>query len=900
MPATSLSDTELIQASQAGQLPAFRHVVERYQNLVCAVAFSATGDRALSEDIGQETFVAAWTSLSTLHDPAKLKGWLCGTARNLSKMALRKRRREVVDTEGLDGQTDDVSALDEIIDAEQAIAVRTALAEVPETYRETLVLFYREEQSLKQVAEAMGLSEDVVKQRLSRGRQSLKQEVIGMLEHTLAGSRPRKAFATGVLALIAARAVGVGTAAAATAAPSSGGAAAARATGAAKGMVAALLLAALLIGALIVVLATRGDSESRPGSAQRAGSAPRRAGGSAAASAFPRSAPSLSAATLEEVDRALEPRQPQTIFEVVDILGGPIAGAEVIKDKKLVGRTDQRGLLIQSHTAVDIGTIRTFRVSASGYAGEKATFSGYGRVTIALVPESTISGRVISAATHAPLAGIRVFANGLEPVTSNADGEFAFDRVAVGRYQMLATAPGLRSIERGPIDVGLHMNKVGVVIEMENGFTVAGRVSFTGARPDNLRISGGGAINAEVEADGRFRIEGLTPGTYHLTPDGRAHRGIDVTVVDRDVEGVELPLGALHELKVRAVRADGTGVGGVSIMGENTYEPGMLTSVSCTTDERGHCRISGIVPGKIEHLKPRIPGTTERDLVVPGETEIRFEVPPLGSVSGLVVDGAGHFLPWRIITLKLVGAKRGGGTVITDAKGRFLFGGLAAGSYAVDVYAYDHRSFAAYLTDTAKQPIGTATVAIAGGRAVTDVRIATTFVNGAITGVVKAVDGTPIPEALVTYTPENPNFTRGSSPVGLATVITDDDGRFTFVQVDATRKYDVRAQGPNGEQGRMRNVVAGANQGDLIVAPPAELRVTITGNDRTKVARVVIENAGDTDEASILPSVATDARFVGLRPGIWKITVTSGKRVGTASVEVGESALAAASVVLLP
>ena len=110
----------------------------------------------------------------------------------------------------------------------------------------------------------------------------------------------------------------------------------------------------------------------------------------------------------------------------------------------------------------------------------------------------------------------------------------------------------------------------------------------------------------------------------------------------------------------------------------------------------------------------------------------------------------------------------------------------------------------------------------------------------------------------------------------------------------------MRAQGPNGEQGRKRSVVAGTLQLDVIVTPPAELRVAVTGIDRTQITRVVIENAGDTDQATIFSSVTTDARFVGLRAGTWKITVTSGTRVATATVEVRESGLATTTVALPP
>lgn len=71
-------------------LEQFADLVRRYQSGVCAAAYGVTGDRALSEDIAQETFVTAWRSLSTLRDPSKLREWLRGIARNLARKAKRK------------------------------------------------------------------------------------------------------------------------------------------------------------------------------------------------------------------------------------------------------------------------------------------------------------------------------------------------------------------------------------------------------------------------------------------------------------------------------------------------------------------------------------------------------------------------------------------------------------------------------------------------------------------------------------------------------------------------------------------------------------------------------------------------------------------------------------------
>src|SRR5688572_1302486 len=78
----------------------FGQLVREHQAMVFAAAYGVTGDRALSEDVAQETFVAAWQSRSTLRDPSKLRAWLRGIARNLAHKVRRKagRGEPLVDT----------------------------------------------------------------------------------------------------------------------------------------------------------------------------------------------------------------------------------------------------------------------------------------------------------------------------------------------------------------------------------------------------------------------------------------------------------------------------------------------------------------------------------------------------------------------------------------------------------------------------------------------------------------------------------------------------------------------------------------------------------------------------------------------------------------------------------
>lgn len=205
--AASINDTELVEQSLAGDRHAFGQIVVRYQSLVCALAYSATGSRSRSEDLAQETFLAAWRSLRELREPGRLRSWLCGIARNTILGDRRRLGRQPVHA---------AAVLDEKLELPSAEPLPTAQAvkneemailwrevgRLPEVYREPLILFYREHQSVERVAEALELSPDAVMQRLTRGRHQLAQRMLSFVESTLGRTNPGPQFALQVEAAL--------------------------------------------------------------------------------------------------------------------------------------------------------------------------------------------------------------------------------------------------------------------------------------------------------------------------------------------------------------------------------------------------------------------------------------------------------------------------------------------------------------------------------------------------------------------------------------------------------------------------------------------------------------------------------------------------------------------------
>lgn len=203
MESSARTDAELVEASRRGEHAAFGDLVERYQDVVCAVSYSCTGgDWSLSEDVAQETFIAAWRKLDQLRETERVRSWLCGIARNLARKARKRTDRDAPLDEDDDLPAGEASPFDVTAQAEVDAVVRAALARVPATYRETLVLYYCEGQSAREVASTLGIGEAAAMQRLTRGRRYLAEGVGDLIERALRRPRVKRNLAAAVLAAL--------------------------------------------------------------------------------------------------------------------------------------------------------------------------------------------------------------------------------------------------------------------------------------------------------------------------------------------------------------------------------------------------------------------------------------------------------------------------------------------------------------------------------------------------------------------------------------------------------------------------------------------------------------------------------------------------------------------------
>jgi RNA polymerase sigma factor (sigma-70 family) len=200
-------DARLVALGVGGDREAFGELVARYQSPVCALAYSACGNIARSEDLAQETFVIAWRKLGNLKEPVKFKSWLFGIVRNRIHDAFRQQTRDPLAAsepldENLTAPAPVASPTDRAISKEEEEILWRSLEQIPGDYREPLVLFYREHQSIQRVAAVLELSEETVRQRLSRGRKLLQERVTAFVEGALQQTAPGPAFTLSVLSAL--------------------------------------------------------------------------------------------------------------------------------------------------------------------------------------------------------------------------------------------------------------------------------------------------------------------------------------------------------------------------------------------------------------------------------------------------------------------------------------------------------------------------------------------------------------------------------------------------------------------------------------------------------------------------------------------------------------------------
>ena len=171
-----------IRQAVAGDHEAFTRLVEAYQIPVYNLAYRMLGDASEAEDAAQETFLRAYTRLTTYQTDKKFSSWLLAIASHHCIDRLRRRRFTWLSLDELPFLEQDAGERNRPEEAairqEEQDEVRRMLDHLSPQYRAAVILRYWYELSYREIAEVMGITESAVKSRLYRAREKLAQRAL--------------------------------------------------------------------------------------------------------------------------------------------------------------------------------------------------------------------------------------------------------------------------------------------------------------------------------------------------------------------------------------------------------------------------------------------------------------------------------------------------------------------------------------------------------------------------------------------------------------------------------------------------------------------------------------------------------------------------------------------------
>jgi RNA polymerase sigma-70 factor, ECF subfamily len=162
-----------------GSQAAFEQIVRRYQRPVLSLLVRLTGDRALAEDLAQETFIKAVRSLAAFDVSRRLSAWILRIAHNTGIDAMRRRRIQAVSLDTATRPGADPPELaapatpDPVERAALNRALETALATLRPDQREAVALRYEEGLSFEEIGQVLGIPEVTARSHVHRARKEL-------------------------------------------------------------------------------------------------------------------------------------------------------------------------------------------------------------------------------------------------------------------------------------------------------------------------------------------------------------------------------------------------------------------------------------------------------------------------------------------------------------------------------------------------------------------------------------------------------------------------------------------------------------------------------------------------------------------------------------------------------
>jgi RNA polymerase sigma-70 factor, ECF subfamily len=188
-------DAKLVHLARGGDVSAFAGLVHAYQDTAQGFAYSFCNSYEDAGDIVQEAFVLAYTKLSQLRTEEQFRPWFLSIVRSraLSWLHQRRRRHEIAPFESYDVNWECIAeaAIREHLLGERNGDIHSAIDELPEMYREVVLLHYWNSYSYDEISELLSLPHSTIKGRLQQSRRQLRNRLVGPVTKYLSEFLPR-------------------------------------------------------------------------------------------------------------------------------------------------------------------------------------------------------------------------------------------------------------------------------------------------------------------------------------------------------------------------------------------------------------------------------------------------------------------------------------------------------------------------------------------------------------------------------------------------------------------------------------------------------------------------------------------------------------------------------------
>ncbi len=186
----------LIARILAGEKELFHELIRPYERMVYLTLFSIIKNETDAEDGAQEAIINAYRHLTSFRGDAKFSTWLTTIAINEGRKRLRKSKGAAEQSieEQEEGHEGDYTPapltdwreipLEALERKELREALRIAVAELPDIYRQVFTLRDLEELNIEETAQALGINPGAVKVRLHRARMMLQKRLVPFLKTT--------------------------------------------------------------------------------------------------------------------------------------------------------------------------------------------------------------------------------------------------------------------------------------------------------------------------------------------------------------------------------------------------------------------------------------------------------------------------------------------------------------------------------------------------------------------------------------------------------------------------------------------------------------------------------------------------------------------------------------------